>query len=117
MWNGLKLVSKLWSTFSKEEPALAALTSSDSQSEPQPSYAPGDLGLLLIAGISFATSLTLWAWSLTQTSVANSTLLNNMMPIFTTLSAWLLLGQQFKAKFLLGMAVAIVGVIAIGVED
>ena len=102
VWNGLKLVSNLWS---------------EEQSESQPSYALRDLGLLLIAGVSFAASLTLWAWSLTQTSVANSTLLNNMMPIFTTLGAWLLLGQQFKAKFLLGMAVALVGAIAIGVED
>lgn len=102
LWNGFTQVSDRWS---------------DSQSEPQPSYTLRDLGLLLIAGVSFAASLTLWAWSLTQTSVANSTLLNNMMPIFTTLGAWLLLGQRFKAKFLLGMAVAIVGAIIIGVED
>jgi len=40
-----------------------------------------------------------------------------MMPIFTTLGAWLLLGQRFQAKFLLGMAVALGGAIAIGVED
>ncbi len=66
---------------------------------------------------SFAASLSLWAWSLTQTSVANSTLLNNMMPIFTTLGAWLLLGQRFKTKFLLGMALAIIGAIAIAFED
>lgn len=102
LWNGLKLVSN----FRSEE-----------QFESQPSYALRDLGLLLIAGVGFAASLTLWAWSLTQTSVANSTLLNNMMPIFTTLGAWLLLGQRFQAKFLLGMAVALGGAIAIGVED
>ncbi len=76
-----------------------------------------DLVLLVVAGVSFAASLTLSAWSLTQTSVANSALLNNMMPIFTTLGAWLLLGQQFSLKFLLGMAVAMGGVIAIGMED
>jgi drug/metabolite transporter (DMT)-like permease len=40
-----------------------------------------------------------------------------MMPIFTTLGAWLFLGQRFSAKFLLGLAVAIGGVLAIGVQD
>ncbi len=94
LWNGVKLVGN---------------RCEEEQFESQPAYARRDLGLLLIAGVSFAASLTLWAWSLTQTSVANSTLLNNMMPIFTTLGAWLLLEQRFLAKFLLGMAVAIGG--------
>ncbi|MGV2830042.1 DMT family transporter [Myxosarcina sp. GI1(2024)] len=73
--------------------------------------------LMSVAGISFAISLSLWAWSLTQTSIANSTLLNNMMPIFTTLGGWLVFGQRFSLRFLLGMAVAIGGAIAIGIED
>lgn len=76
-----------------------------------------DLVLLLVAGISFAASLTLSAWSLTQTSVANSALLNNMMPIFTTLGAWLLLGQRFSLRFLLGIVVALGGIVAIAIED
>ena len=88
-----------------------------SDASPAPPYTRRAIGLFLVAGISFAASLTLWAWSLTQTSVANSTLLNNMMPIFTTLGGWLLFGQRFRAKFLLGMAVAVVGAIAIGLED
>lgn len=82
-----------------------------------PHYTPSDVGLLLLSGISFAVALTLWAWSLSQTSVANSTLLNNMLPIFTTLGAWLVLGRQFSGKFLLGMGMAIVGAIAIGLQD
>ena len=73
--------------------------------------------LLLIAGISFAISLSLWAWSLTQTSIANSTLLNNMMPIFTTIGGWLIFRQRFSLRFLMGMIVAILGAIAIGIED
>ncbi len=80
-------------------------------------YTSRAISLLLIAGISFAISLSLWAWSLTQTSIANSTLLNNMMPIFTTLFGWLILRQQFSPRFLVGMAVAIVGAVAIGIED
>jgi drug/metabolite transporter (DMT)-like permease len=73
--------------------------------------------LFLIAGVSFAASLTCSAWSLTQTTVANSALLNNMMPIFTTLGAWLFLGQRFRFRFVLGLLVAIAGVMAIGLQD
>lgn len=73
--------------------------------------------LLSIAGISFAISLSLWAWSLTQTSIANSTLLNNMMPIFTTLGGWLIFRKRFSARFLIGMTLAVLGAVAIGIED
>ncbi|MEM7064656.1 MAG: DMT family transporter [Cyanobacteria bacterium P01_B01_bin.77] len=76
-----------------------------------------DIGLLLLSGTAFSGSLSLWAWSLTQTSVANSTLLNNMMPIFTTLGAWLFLKESFNPRFLWGMFVAIVGAILIGFGD
>ncbi len=86
-------------------------------SKSQPVYTGRAIGLLLIAGISFAISLSLWAWSLTQTSIANSTLLNNMMPLFTTVGGWLIFRQQFSVRFLIGMAVAVAGVIAIGIED
>ncbi|MGB7487806.1 MAG: DMT family transporter, partial [Phormidesmis sp.] len=47
----------------------------------------------------------------------NSTLLNNMLPIFTTLGAWAVLGRQFSKRFLLGMGVAVVGAIAIAIQD
>ncbi len=73
--------------------------------------------LFLVAGVSFAASLTCAAWSLTQTSVANSALLNNMMPIFTTLGAWMLLGRQFSLRFVLGLGIAIAGVVTIGLQD
>ena len=83
----------------------------------QSTYTARAIFLLLVAGISFAISLALWAWSLTQTSIANSTLLNNMMPIFTTLGGWLVLRQQFSLRFLIGMAIAVLGAVAIGIED
>ena len=89
----------------------------DFSSEPTPVYTVRAIFLLLVAGFSFAISLSLWAWSITQTSIANSTLLNNMMPIFTTLFGWLILRQRFSIRFLIGMAVAVIGAIAIGIED
>ncbi|NEP17714.1 MAG: DMT family transporter [Leptolyngbya sp. SIO4C1] len=87
------------------------------RSQLSPELRLSDAGLLLMAGLAFSTSLTLWAWSLSQTSVANSTLLNNMMPIFTTLGAWVVFNQTFSRKFLLGMGIAIAGALLIGVED
>ena len=97
---------------------IKLLNNNDSdRASPFRSYTVRAIVLLLVAGISFAISLSLWAWSLTQTSIANSTLLNNMMPIFTTLGGWLIFRQRFSARFLIGMAVAIVGAIAIGIED
>ena len=101
-WNALKLSNS---------------NSLDETSVSQPKYTKRAIALLLIAGISFAVSLSLWAWSLTQTSIANSTLLNNMMPIFTTLFGWLILRQRFSGRFLIGMAVAVIGAVAIGIED
>ena len=94
------------------------LNNNDSdRASPSQSYTVRAIVLLLVAGISFAISLSLWAWSLTQTSIANSTLLNNMMPIFTTLGGWLIFRQRFSARFLMGMIIAVLGAIAIGIED
>lgn len=58
-----------------------------------------------------------WAWSLTQTSVANSNLLHNMTPLFATLGGWLFLGHRFNRQFLMGLGLAITGVLIIGVGD
>lgn len=76
-----------------------------------------EIGLLLLAGTSFSASLIVWSWSMTETSIANATLLENMMPLFTTLGGWLFLGQRFSRKFLTGMGIAILGAIAIGLGD
>jgi drug/metabolite transporter (DMT)-like permease len=72
---------------------------------------------LVAAGLFLAIDLVLWAWSLTQTSVGNATLLANLTPLFTTLGAWFWFGKQFDRKFLAGLVIAIGGMIAIGLED
>lgn len=88
-------------------------------SETSPSEALGwqNLALFFVAGISFAASFICAAWSLSQTNVATAALLNNMMPIFSTLGAWLLLGKQFSLRFVLGLGVAITGVVVMGIQD
>ena len=72
---------------------------------------------LVAAALMFWGCIALWAWSLTQTTVANSTLLHNLTPLFTTLGGWLLFNQRFDRRFLLGLMVAMMGACALGMGD
>jgi drug/metabolite transporter (DMT)-like permease len=67
------------------------------------------LGALVAAGLFFAGDLGVWHWSIVWTSVANSTLLANLAPIFVTLAGWLLWRRRVTGVFLVGMVVAIAG--------
>jgi len=61
------------------------------------------------AGLFFAADLGVWHFSILYTSVANSTLLANLAPIFVTLAGWLLWKQKVTLTFLVGMTLAIAG--------
>ena len=67
--------------------------------------------MLLRAGIFFAGDLGVWHLSLHYTTVSNATLLSNLAPIFVALWMWIVHKTRFARVFLLGMAVALVGVI------
>ncbi|MGE5097237.1 MAG: DMT family transporter [Betaproteobacteria bacterium] len=64
---------------------------------------------LVLAGLFFAGDLGVWHWSIVWTSVANSTLLANLAPIFVTLAGWLFWHRKVTRTFLVGMFVAIGG--------
>ena len=68
-----------------------------------------DFLALAVSGLFFAGDIALWHWSIGLTSVANSTLLVNLAPIFVALGAWLFFGARFSPLFLAGLAVAISG--------
>ncbi len=72
-----------------------------------------DRWLLIAVGLFFAGDLAVWHWSIVLTSVANSTLLANLAPIFVTLAAWLLFRQRLSAKFLAGLATALTGMVVL----
>lgn len=72
--------------------------------------------LVLLAFFSVSQQL-LYAWSLTQTSAANSEILHSLTPLFITLVGSVFLNQKFEPRFLLGMAIAILGSIALTVND
>jgi len=65
--------------------------------------------LMLWAGLFFAGDLAVWHWSIVLTSVANSTLLANLAPIFVTLAAWMLFHRRPSRRFLIGLATALAG--------
>ena len=72
-----------------------------------------DRRLLIAAGLFFAGDLGFWHWSIVLTSVANSTLLANLAPIFVTLAAWLLFRRKLSGKFLVGLATALAGMVVL----
>ena len=82
---------------------------SDSQSRDPGGSANWSLTPVFLAGVFFAVDLAVWHWSIVWTSVANSTLLANLAPIFVTLGGWILWKQQVTRLFLVGMVTAIVG--------
>jgi drug/metabolite transporter (DMT)-like permease len=89
-----------------------------SHSEPKPQIYTIRL-LLLLLGVGFVmfATLILWAWSLNQTSVANSTLMHNLAPLFTVLGGWLIWGKRFDGKFLMGMFIAMLGACILAYQD
>ena len=69
----------------------------------------GPFFALIAAGLFFAADLGVWHFSILYTSVANSTVLANLAPIFVTLAGWLFWHRRVTRTFLVGMAVAILG--------
>ncbi|MBO3463238.1 DMT family transporter [Aetokthonos hydrillicola Thurmond2011] len=102
MWNGFTTVRQ---QLSDNQPQ-----------EPQP-YTIRQLLLLLGVGFVMFATLALWAWSLAHTTVANSTLMHNLAPLFTVLGGWLFWGKRFDTKFLSGMLVAIAGACLLAYHD
>jgi drug/metabolite transporter (DMT)-like permease len=68
-----------------------------------------DVVRLVLPGLFFAADLGAWHWSIRFTTVANATLLANFAPVFVTLGGFLLFRRAFGRLFLVGMAVALVG--------
>lgn len=77
----------------------------------------GDAVFLVLAGFFFAGDLALWHWAIALTSVANATVLANMAPLFVALFSTLLFSERLTTTFLLGLALAMTGVILLFAED
>ncbi|MDJ0675463.1 MAG: DMT family transporter [Calothrix sp. MO_167.B42] len=73
--------------------------------------------LLIADGVLLSMGVICWTWSLTHTNIANSSMIHNLIPIFTILGGFIALNQTFDHRFLLGMWVAIAGVTLLEVND
>lgn len=69
-----------------------------------------DYFTVAIPGVFLAADLAAWHLSLHMTTVANSTLLVNLAPIFVTLFSWAVLRQSISSYFIVGLAVATAGI-------
>ncbi len=70
-----------------------------------------DLKYLFLAGAFFAGDLCVWHWSILLTSVANSTVLANLSPVFVVIGAWFLFKERVSRIFLAGLLMALFGVV------
>lgn len=68
---------------------------------------------MTLAGFYFAGDLAVWHWSIVLTTVATATLLANLAPIFLTLAVWVSLKQRPTSRFLLGLVLAVSGIVSL----
>ncbi len=66
-----------------------------------------------LSGVCFAGDLAVWHWSLHYTTVMNATLLANLAPIFVTAVAWFVFKEYISQRFLLGLGLALIGVVVL----
>jgi drug/metabolite transporter (DMT)-like permease len=78
---------------------------------------PKILILLIITTVASSGGSVVWGWSLQETSVANSSLMHNLTPLFTTIVGWLFFQSQFAGRFILGTLIAVGGTVALGIND
>ena len=76
-----------------------------------------DLGAAATAGLFLAIHFTVWNASLEYTSIASSTVLVTMQPLFVITLGFLFLKEKVNTKSLAGAALALTGSILVGASD
>ena len=76
-----------------------------------------DLAFATLSGVALAVHFAAWFESLAWTSVAASVTLVQAQPLFVAVGAWLLLEERLNARIVLGIAVAVVGMVTMSVGD
>lgn len=69
----------------------------------------GGAWMMIVTGLCFAGDLGVWHWSIKLTSVANSTFLVNLAPVFVTAGAALLFHERVRGLFAAALVVALIG--------
>ena len=76
-----------------------------------------ELGLALLSGLFLALHFATWITSLEYTSVASSVVLVTTSPLWLAILAHLLLGERMTRSIILGLVIALVGGVIVGISD
>jgi len=76
-----------------------------------------ELALAALAGLLLAAHFAVWISSLNYTTVASSTILVTMQPLFVVTGAYLFLKEGLTARALIGAGLALTGSVLIGIND
>ena len=76
-----------------------------------------DFGFATLAGLALAVHFASWFESLAWTSVAASVTLVQSQPVFVAIGAWLLLSERVTSRMVLGIVIAVVGIVTMSVGD
>lgn len=66
---------------------------------------------LFMCGFLFAADLAFWHWALQFTTVANATLLSNLMPIVVAVGAYFIFKEKLTKTFYFGLFLALTGAV------
>ncbi|MED3836331.1 DMT family transporter [Peribacillus frigoritolerans] len=81
------------------------------------SFSKKQWGLGLLSGLFLAVHYVLWFESLNYTSVASSTVIVTLQPLFSMVGGYFLFKERFSKGAVIGCLVAIAGSIVIGWQD
>ena len=76
-----------------------------------------DFLLSLVSGIALAAHYSLWFQSLKYTSVASSTVIVTLQPLFSIVAGYFIFKERYTKLAILGFIIAIVGSVIIGWGD
>ena len=84
--------------------------------DPLSSLSRSDHVRLILAGLAFAADIAFWHLAIAHTTVLEATLLASTVPIMVTVAAVFFFGEKLKPLFILGLALALVGVATLAVQ-
>ena len=70
----------------------------------------------ILAGLAFAADIAFWHLAIAHTTVLEATLLASTVPIMVTVAAVFFFGEKLKPLFMLGLALALVGVATLALQ-
>ncbi|WP_231183940.1 DMT family transporter [Haladaptatus sp. DYF46] len=80
-------------------------------------FSPRDLAIAVVTGCALAGHFIAWFESLNWTSVAASVTLVQSQPLFVAFGAWALLDERVTRKTMVGIFVALLGMVAMSFGD